>query len=90
MAYARVSAFYGFTVAEIEKMHMDVFIGYGKAIEVMKAEDALISLDTSSYPHLKDDKARGAIRKKFMKIANPERMKQGISFSDFARTQKNG
>lgn len=90
MAYARISNFYGFDLNTIESMEMGRFIGYLKAIDIIKAENAIVSLDISAYPHIKDDKKRAELRKKFIKVAQPDRLKHGISFTEFARKQENG
>ncbi len=56
----------------------------------MQANERLVNMNIGDYSaRMKDDG-----RKKFFNIlqktADPDRMKKGIKFSEFARTQKDG
>ena len=62
MFKARLARFYGWTDREIGRLQHSVALSYFESIELLKAEETLVSLNVSGYPH-----AKKAFRQKFEK-----------------------
>jgi hypothetical protein len=50
-----VARFYGFSDADIEEMHLEDFINYSKAIEMLEAKEMLVNMKIMDYPKMKQE-----------------------------------
>lgn len=87
MLFARVSKFYGFKYDDILEMPTDIFQGYVRSMAILRGEEMLQRLEIVTYPKLKNDKDRTAIKKHYSNMAN-DGHKETVSGSEMARKLK--
>ena len=57
-----MARFYGWTDETIGSMEAIVFNKYFKAIEPLQCEETLLSINSSVFPHMKDDRRKSFFR----------------------------
>jgi len=67
---AKLAFFYGWTPQVIDELDYPTAFEYFNAIEVIEAQNAILGIRVSSYPHMKDD-GRNKIMKELNRIAFP-------------------
>ena len=65
-----MASFYGWRHEYLMDMEASTFSNYSKCIEVIEAQQQLVSLTSSDWPNLKTDK-RKSIFKEIQKVARP-------------------
>jgi len=79
----------GITLKDVNSMQIDEALAMYEYAIIEEAKNALFKLNISDYPSMSAENRR-KLFKELRKQAYPKQMKHGISFSEFARKQKNG
>ena len=70
-------------------MNMDDFVGLVQAMDVLVSEETLRQIEIGSFAHLKDNKSRTDIIKKYQSLL-PKVNKETVSAKDMARLLSHG
>ena len=70
-------------------MEYSVALEYYMAIDVIEAQNSLVSMNVSMYPQMKND-SRKQYFKNMKRVAYPPEMQKQTSFEDFIKKVKNG
>lgn len=88
MSKAEIAYRYGWSLESINKLTVSEFNSYLEAARRIEATDLLKKLNVQDYSRNMKAEGRKKLFTYLHKTAYPDRLKKGIKFSDFARTQK--
>lgn len=81
---AKLARFYSWTHHYIENLEWDTALEYYEAITVVEAQEKLVDMNLSDYPHMKGD-GRKSFYRKMRNMAYPKELQKETSFDDFAK-----